>query len=396
VRRTAAALLAMMAVVAGCADRPGEVRRPRERPIEVRIAPPAVEDRLSGSQVELVRRYPAWRTDLDRRVVEIDELVPATPRDAIPPLSRPRTVAVASAAGSLDAAEPMLVIELGGRARAYPLRILIWHEVVNDRIGGRPVVVTYCPLCNSSVVFDRRVEGRTLSFGTSGRLRRANLVMWDRQTESWWQQITGRGLVGRFAGARLEPLPSQTVPFGAFARAHPHGTVMSTDTVHDRRYGESPYPGYQDRARPGLFSGRLDLRIPPMTRVLTVHGRRETLAVPFPRLRRSGPLNVRLGRRPVVVWWAPGLRSVLDTPVISEAADVGAVGAFVPRTRGRELTFSRRADGAIVDAQTGTRWDITGRGRIGPLHCARVRPVHHDALSWFALAALEPRVRLIR
>jgi len=127
----------------------------------------------------------------------------------------------------LDDREPVIVVERGAAARAYPLQILVWHEIVNDRLAGRPIAVTYCPLCNSGVVFDRRVDGRDLTFGTTGKLRRSDLVMWDRQTESWWQQFSGDALVGTLTGRRLRMLASQTLSWRDFKHIYPRGTVLS-------------------------------------------------------------------------------------------------------------------------------------------------------------------------
>jgi hypothetical protein len=179
-----------------------------------------------------------WKTDWSKTTIDLSELIrgltAADPRDGIPPIDNPKYETVAQASEWLDDREPIVMLELDGAARAYPLRILTWHEIVNDEIAGTPVAVTYCPLCNSAVGFDRRVNGQTLGFGVSGLLRNSDLVMWDRQTESLWQQITGEAIVGDLAGTQLPVIPTPIVSWKDFRETFPDGDVLSRDTGHDR------------------------------------------------------------------------------------------------------------------------------------------------------------------
>ena len=145
-------------------------------------------------------------------------------RDGIPPLDDPRFVVAAQADEWLSPLEPVIALEVDGVAKAYPLQILTRHEIANDEIAGVPVAVTFCPLCNSAVVFDRRFDGQVLDFGVSGNLRNSDLVMWDRQTQSWWQQLTGEGIVGRYAGAQLDFIPAQLVSWETFRDTTPART----------------------------------------------------------------------------------------------------------------------------------------------------------------------------
>ena len=154
-----------------------------------------------------------WKTDFTKHSVPYSEIMSGgPPRDGIPPIDSPKFETVADASEYLVDHEPMVVFEFNGEARAYPIGILMWHEIVNDEVGGLPITVTYCPLCNTAIVFDRRVGDRVLDFGTSGNLRNSDLVMWDRQTESWWQQITGEAIIGELTGAKLTFLPAQWSP----------------------------------------------------------------------------------------------------------------------------------------------------------------------------------------
>jgi len=180
-------------------------------------------------------------TDFSKRTVEISEIESGgPPKDGIPALDRPGFMSVRRAELWLKPEEPVIALRVGEEARAYPIQILMFHEIVNDTVGGIPVAVTFCPLCNASMAFDRRVEGRVLDFGTSGRLRFSDLVMYDRQTESWWQQFVGKGIVGRYAGIKLARIPSSIVAFGDFAAAYPKGRVLSRETGFFARTDATP------------------------------------------------------------------------------------------------------------------------------------------------------------
>ena len=166
-------------------------------------------------------------------------------KEGTPALDRPR-FAPARAVTYVKGNGPVIELVVEGEARAYPLQVMVWHEIVNDEVGGVPVAVTFCPLCNTAIVFDRRAEGETLTFGVTGNLRDSDLVMYDRQTESWWQQFGGAALVGADAGDELEQLPARIVSFADFRVRSPGGLVLTRDTGYDRPYGSNPYPGYDD------------------------------------------------------------------------------------------------------------------------------------------------------
>src|SRR3990172_6396062 len=189
-------------------------------------------DRTSGKP-DNAPDVEGWATDWSKRTIDLSELIrgigASDPRDIIPPLDDPKYESVAQASEWLDDREPVAMLELDGAARAYPLRILTWHEIINDEVAGTPVAVTYCPLCNSAVGFNRTVDGQVLRFGTSGLLRNSDLVMWDRQTESLWQQITGEGIVGEKAGTSLDFVPSPIVSWADFQAQFPKGKVLSRD-----------------------------------------------------------------------------------------------------------------------------------------------------------------------
>ena len=298
-----------------------------------------------------------WETDFSRHSVPFDEFMSGgPPKDGIPAIDEPRFVSVEEA-GFLEPREPVIALDVGGDARAYPIQILIWHEIANDVVAGVPVAVTFCPLCNTAIVFDRRLDGRTLDFGTTGNLRNSDLVMYDRQTESWWQQFGGEALVGQFTGEELEQLPSRIVAWEQFAREHPDGQVLSRDTGHSRAYGRNPYVGYDSVDSPPFFpvQGSDDERLPPKERVVLVERGGETVVVPFSVLRERRIVEIRVGGDELTVRWRPGVASSLDDDSVAGGRDVGTA-------------------------------EVLREGELVPF----------DQPFWFAVAAFRPDARIVR
>lgn len=331
-----------------------------------------------------------WDTDFRRHSVALEEFTEGgPPKDGIPSIEDPRFVSITQADDFLAPAEPVAAVELSGRARAYPIQILVWHEIVNDRIGGEPIAVTYCPLCNSTVAFSREVDGRTLEFGTTGMLRNSDLVMFDRETESWWQQLTAEAVVGELTGTELDVLPSQILSWREFMRLHPDGEVLSRDTGIDRDYGANPYVGYDDPdSEPFLLDGEAAPGLPPKERVAAVQTASGAVVYPFSRLARRAPINDRIEGRPIVVLFDPGVASALDEVRVASGRQVGSAAVFERAVRGRVLSFEPGSrQGGFRDRETGSSWDLAGRATAGPLRGARLRQVPHDDQFWFALAA---------
>ncbi len=280
---------------------------------------------------------PFWQrewpnTDFSRAAVPFTEIRSGgPPRDGIPSIDAPAFVPLAEA--NLPPQEPVIGFALEGVARAYPLRILTWHEIVNDRVAGRPVAVTYCPLCNAAIVFDRTLpDGRVAEFGTTGKLRHSDLVMYDRVTESWWQQFSGEAIVGALTGARLEMLPARLESFASFAERHPDGEVLVPNDPGFRDYGRNPYAGYDTARAPFLYTGELPTGILAMAYVVAVGDR----AWPLERLRREGRIETEDG---LVLTWTAGKASALDAGRISEGRDIGNV-----------VVQRRTAEGTLEDA----------------------------------------------
>lgn len=327
-------------------------------------------------------------------LIPLDQIISGgPPPDGIPAIDQPRFVTPAAASEWLQPNEPVISFELNGDARAYPIQILTWHEIVNDVVAGEPVAVTFCPLCNSAIVFDRRVdEELVLDFGTSGRLFKSDLVMYDRQTKSLWPQIDGQAVVGSLIGTELEVFPATTVSWEEWRTANPEGKVLSRDTGFSRNYGVNPYEGY-DRIgqRPFLFQDDVDGRLPATERVVAVEIGGQAAAYPFGVLEGQAPVAVHdsVGSTDIVVFFEKGTSSALDAAVIAEGRDVGAAGVYLPTVGGRALSFEANPDG-FVDRETGTTWSLLGKAVDGPLAGESLEPVSHVDTFWFAWAAFQP------
>ena len=270
------------------------------------------------AQASPERWQAAWPdTDFSKSAVAFDEILSGgPPKDGIPSIDDPRFVSVAEA-GELSPSEPVIGLEVAGDARAYPLRILTWHEIVNDTVGGTPVAVTYCPLCNAAIVFDRRVGGAATTFGTTGLLRHSDLVMYDRATESWWQQFLGEAIVGERTGERLALVPARLESWANFAARFPEGRVLVPNDPNLRPYGANPYVGYDSAAFPFLYKGGLPDGIAPMARVIAVGDEAWSLDL----LRRQG----RIESGDLVLTWTAGQASALDSERLADGKDVGNV-----------------------------------------------------------------------
>lgn len=263
------------------------------------------------------------RTDFSKHAIDWSEIISGgPPKDGIPSIDAPRFIPIGEEK-QVAANEPVIGLEINGIARAYPIRILIWHEIANDTVGGVPIAVTYCPLCNAAVVFDRRASGKTLTFGTTGKLRRSDLVMYDRETESWWQQFTGEAIVGTLTGQKLKLIPARLESFELFKERMPTGRVLVPNESSLRAYGRNPYEGYDTSAIPLFSRGDSKQGINPMTRVVVVREGRTTVAVTLELLRQHRQIELA----DYALSWREGQASALDQATIASGHDVGNVVA---------------------------------------------------------------------
>ena len=277
-------------------------------------------------------------TDFSVRSIALEEIVyDGNTRDSIPPVGTPTFVPIAEAQGIGDL-EPVISIGIDGDFRAYPLRILLWHEIVNDEVGGVPVLVTYCPLCNSGIVFDRRVGGDVLEFGNTGRIRFHDMVMYDKGTESWWQQYTGEAVIGELTGTCMQPLPARLESVARFRARAPDGQLLVPEDVAARPYGQSPFR-QMEQIPPAIARDYFPYAVPDgvnhLERVVVVDGEGWTTSL----LRDSGTLEVD----DLVFEWIAGQNSIHDAAMIADGRDIGNV------------TVQRRTDAGLVDVP----YDVT-------------------------------------
>ena len=335
-------------------------------------------------------------TDFSQHSVSYSEIRSGgPPKDGIPAVDFPEFVSVEDASKWLSDVEPVIFVQVGEEARAYPIQILIWHEIVNDTVGDLPLTVTFCPLCNTAIVFEREVDGQILDFGTTGRLRNSNLIMYDRQTENWWQQATGEAIVGNMLGTKLTLFPAFIIAWVDFASAFPDGKVLSKETGFDRPYGRNPYGGYDDiNNSPFLFRGDTPGQLAAMERVLALELNDDTVSYSYSILSEMHVISDQVGGEDVVVFWAEGTASALDATRISDGRDVGSASAFSPILNGEKLTFSLQEGGLFKDENTGTVWNILGQAISGPLEGEILTPLTAVNHFWFDWVAFKPETRV--
>ncbi len=369
--------------------------------------PPTDEESDPGGLGPSPDGFPEGESALDDMTASSfpDPLVPpgeiisgGPPPDGIPPLDAPSFVGVETADIWLKDAEPVVVLDIDGDARAYPVQILMWHEIVNDTVSGVPVSVTYCPLCNSAMTYVREVDGHETTFGTSGRLFASALVMYDRATESLWTHFDGRAVVGVLTGHQLEPVASPLLAWADFKAAHPEGQVLDRETTgHSRPYGNNPYGGYDNpEGFPFLFRGDVDARSTAMQRVVGVRSEEAARAWTLEAISdgEAAATNSEVGEVPVVIFWKSGQNSALDSGDIDEGRDVGSVGVFSPTVDGQDLTFVAEGD-TFVDEQTNSIWDIAGRATAGELEGSALERIPHLDTFWFAWSTYAHETDLI-
>lgn len=237
-----------------------------------------------------------------------DALVPVSeiqsggpPRDGIPAIDRPRFVQP-EAAGFVQPGDRVLGIARNGVAKAYPVAILNWHEIVNDTFADEPIAVTYCPLCGTGIAYVAGNGGQVMRFGVSGLLYNSDMLLYDRQTESLWSQIGKHAISGLMKGTRLQAIPLQHTTWADWRERYPGTLVLSTDTGHARDYSRSPYSGYEKSSDVFFPVRNHDTRYHPKESVLGVEIDGRFKAYPFVELEKSdGQVRDRLGGRTVTV-----------------------------------------------------------------------------------------------
>lgn len=288
----------------------------------------------------------AWQrsfqnTNFQKHTVNYNDIESAGfSKDGVSSIDRP-VFKEAATISSIGPDEPVICVVLNNEVRGYPIRVLMHHEVVNDNIKGTPIVVTYCPRCNSAIVFRSIVNGDRLEFGVTGKLRKSNLIMYDRQTGTWWQQYTGEGIVGRYVGAELEQIPSMLISFDQLLEKKPDAKILVPNAPNFRPYGQNPYVGYDNARRPFRLDEPYRGSLAPLARVLVVGDEVWSWAL----LQKERYIK----HNDLIIKWFPGQNSALDTPNIATGKDVGNVSVYRQGPLGLEqvphiITFAFAVD----------------------------------------------------
>ncbi len=275
------------------------------------------------------------KTDFSKTSIDLQEIFSGgIPKDGIESIDNPKFVDIDEArrlkltklidnpkfvsinrARQLIDTSPVISLEINGDVRAYPIAVMMVHEIVNDTVGGIPVVITYCPLCNASLVFERTVDGKILDFGVTGKLRNSDLIMYDKQTESWWQQFLGVGMVGKMDGKKLKQIPSRIESFALFKERYKSAKVLQG--YYSILYTRNSYKYYDTSKWPMFFKGNFDEKIYPLSYVVMV-GKD---AWPLDLVRRKGKVKYK----GIEIRWIKGQNSALDTRYINKGRDIGNI-----------------------------------------------------------------------
>ena len=336
------------------------------------------------------------KTDFTQHAFPLDLIIEGGPgKDGIRSIDNPTFNTNAEAAEWLDGREPVVAYLFGSEARAYPLQILMYHEIVNDQIDDQQVAITYCPLCNAAMVFDRKYADQLLDFGTTGKVHASNLVMYDRQTESWWLQFTGEGIVGEYTGTQLTLLPSQIVSFKQFMDSYPNGKVLSKETGFDKKYGINPYTNYDSLKSPMAWFYRkpLDTRLPAMERVLGVVVGDSVVAYPFSALNTKPLLQQQLDGKPILIISKAGIASAVDKQLIRKSKDTLTAAVYSRLVDGRELDFEL-SETYIIDTQTQLTWNLFGEAVAGKLKGTRLTKLDRGVYFSFVWLDFYPQSKI--
>lgn len=359
-----------------------------------------------SAQINNPKKLPfTWKTDISKHSVNLSEIQIVLPKGSFPTLDTPKFVNKIEGMQMFLAKEPVIAIAINGVAKAYSLNILTMHEIANDELEDIPILVTYCPLCNSGIVYNRTLNhnGKTeiLKFEASGMLRNSDMVMLDRKTETLWQQLMGTAIVGEYNGAELNTIPSLIISVEEFFERYPNGQLLSKKTGFansEKMYGFNPYKGYDQQKSPIPYffnSNKVDKRLPAMERVVDIENNGTYKIYSFTSVAKKGVINDTFKTSKVVLFYKSGTISVLDENKISASQSVGSVTAFYPEVDGTILTFKKKRR-IFIDIETQSKWDITGYCYDGKLKGKQLKIMPHSNHFAFAWLAFHPKSEIYK
>ncbi len=312
-------------------------------------------------------------TNGEKHLIPLDKIRGGgPPKDGIPSIDNPK-FAQADDAPFVSDSDVVIGLEINGEAKAYPLFILVWHEIVNDNVGDTPVAVTYCPLCYTNQVFERVIDGKTVEFGTSGKLYNSNLLMYDRLTDSYWSQSLGLAVKGELTGMNLKTVPFDVITWGDWKKIHPDSLVLTTDTGHIRSYGTDPYGNYYTEPRIMFPVENRDDRLFPKEIIVGFNDGDIYKAYTQKSIEKRSPINDKVGNVPILL-----------------------VSEFEQNSRAFERTVEdvvlefEYVDGKLVDMGTNSEWNYDGEAVSGPLKGTQLTRMSIHPGFWFEWAAFHP------
>lgn len=340
-----------------------------------------------------------WKTDTLNHSVKLSEIQIVLPKGSFPTLDKPKFVSKSEGLEMFFSKEPVIVVEFNGVAKAYSLNILTMHEISNDELEGIPILVTYCPLCNSGMVYNRSInhhgKKEILKFEASGMLRNSDMVMLDRKTETLWQQLMGTAIVGTYNETQLDIIPSIIISVEEFFTRYPEGQILSKKTGYseiEKKYGYNPYKKYDEKENPiqhFFNSDKVDKRLPALERIVDVEHNGAYKIYSFSSASKNGVINDTFKTKKVVLFYKPGTVSILDENDISTSKDVGSVTVFNAVIDKQHLTF-KKENNVFVDTKTNSKWDITGHCYEGILKGKQLQIEPHSNHFAFAWLAFNP------
>jgi hypothetical protein len=361
---------------------------------------------MATAQFKNPKKLPfTWKTDTIKHSVPLSEIQIVLPKGSFPTLDKPIFVDKTEGMEMFFAKEPVIVVEINGIAKAYPLNILTMHEIANDELEGVPILVTYCPLCNSGIVYNRVLNFNgtveTLEFEASGMLRNSDMVMLDRKTETLWQQLMGTAIVGEYNTAKLEVIPSIIISVEEFFMRYPFGIILSKKTGFaqaEKSYGYNPYKKYDKKENPishFFNSDKVDKRLPAMERIVDVENGGDYKIYSFSSVAKKGVINDTFKTSKIVLFYKSGAISILDEKDISASKNVGSVTVFNAILEGGLLTFKVK-NNVFIDNETKSKWDITGHCNSGKLKGKQLQIEPHSNHFAFAWLAFNPESEIYK
>ena len=313
-------------------------------------------------------------TDGVKHLIPLDRIKGGgPPKDGIPSIDNPVFTDIQGSQFMSDS-DTVIGLEIDGEAKAYPIFILVWHEIVNDRVGDTPVSVTYCPLCYTNQVFERIINNQEVEFGTSGKLYNSNLLMYDRLTESYWSQALGKAVKGELSGYQLNLIPFDVITWGDWKKLHPETLVLTTDTGHIRSYATDPYGNYYTEPRIMFPVEHSDDRLYPKEIIIGFNQDDTFKAYKQNDIESQIVINDSIGSVPVML-----------ISLYSENSR-----AF-ERTIDEQILDFEFVDGEIVDLQTNSEWNYDGLAISGEFEGKQLERLPIEPGFWFEWVAFHPQ-----